>query len=67
MTIRRTRSNNRKEILAECDDCGTELTSEDVDFKDFLEQLKESGWLVGKNDSNEYTHTCNYCAKGMFT
>lgn len=48
------------ELVAECNECGMSEYGGTLEFREFVDQLKESGWAIRK-DGDEWTHTCPDC------
>lgn len=54
------RRSKDSEKVAECDGCGSEEYSGALDFKEFVDWLRQQGWRISKvND--EWTHVCPNC------
>lgn len=50
--------------MLECDSCNNTIEEEaHEEFVDFINQAKEAGWIVYKNVSNTWIHTCPDCRK----
>ncbi len=45
------------DLVAECDECGETREAETDDFHDFVEELKDAGWRIRKEDG-EWKHRC---------
>lgn len=54
----------RGDLVAECDDCGTDTEHQLQGCRDFLEfvaELKDDGWKVFKDEDGEWRHLCPDC------
>jgi len=57
MSIRR----DKGELVAECDECGTEFPGGvQDDFRTFIQELKDAGWKIRK-DGETWEHICPDC------
>ena len=57
-----TQNKHTKSWGITCDRCSTEFIEIEVDsFIGAVEELKELGWNVFKNEDDEWTHTCLEC------
>ena len=52
----------RGEKVAECNECGIEEFGGTLDFAEFVQQLKDTGWRIRK-DGDEWVHECPDCAR----
>ena len=50
----------RGEMIAECNECGTELPGGTLEFREFIADLKSEGWKI-KKDGDEWQHICPDC------
>lgn len=48
------------ELVAECDDCGLSEYGGTLEFKEFVQQLKDTGWKIRKEDG-QWLHRCPDC------
>lgn len=51
---------NRGETGVECDECGSEEWAGTLEFREFIDDLKEQGWCI-KNVGGEWSHYCPDC------
>lgn len=49
------------ELVAECEDCGISEYAGTLEFREFVEHLKDAGWKISK-DGDEWIHRCPECA-----
>jgi hypothetical protein len=49
------------ELIAECSECGEEHYGGTLEFRDFIDELKDLGWKI-KKDGDEWTHICEGCS-----
>lgn len=54
---------HQRDLIAECDGCGTEYQDDGSDFGEFIAILKEQGWLIWKDEEGQFTHYCPDCAE----
>lgn len=50
------------ELVAECNECGIEEFGGTLDFKEFVQQLKDTDWKIRKTDEG-WEHVCPDCAR----
>lgn len=61
MSIRKERG----EFVVECCECGMEEFGGTIDdFKEFVQQLKDTAWQIRK-DGDEWIHTCPDCVRAI--
>lgn len=48
------------ELVAECNDCGTEFAGGALEWSEFIADLKENGWKFHK-EGEEWEHFCSEC------
>ena len=49
------------ELVAECEDCGISEYAGTLEFREFVEHLKDAGWKISK-DGEEWIHRCQECS-----
>lgn len=49
------------ELVAECNDCGTHEYGGTLEFREFVQSLKDLGWRISK-DGEEWVHHCPECS-----
>lgn len=50
------------EYVATCNECGAEEYGGVVDdFRSFVRELKDRGWVIHKDDDDEWIHLCDDC------
>lgn len=52
------------ELVCECDGCGTEKYGGTLNFQMFVEDIKDEGWKIRK-DNGEWCHYCESCVEEM--
>ena len=50
-------------VIFECDNCGEELDTDETEFVDALDVLREEGWKAFKV-SGDWVHHCGDCRGG---
>lgn len=48
------------ELVVECHECGIEEFGGTLEFREFIQQLKDTGWKIRKED-DEWIHNCPSC------
>ena len=52
-------------VIFICDECGDDFNTDETDFLEALQAVKDEGWLVQRNNEDtEWMHICNECASG---
>lgn len=51
---------DKGEYVCTCDECGDKNYGGTLEFHDFVQQLKEDGWRIRK-DEDEWQHFCPEC------
>lgn len=49
-------------LVCECNECGHEDYGGTLDFAEFVNHLKRTGWKIRKVD-DDWTHTCPDCVR----
>lgn len=50
------------ELVCECNECGNEEYAGTLEFREFVQSLKEDGWKIRK-DGDVWLHICPKCAE----
>lgn len=48
------------ELICECDGCGQEHCGGTLEWSEFIQDLKDSGWKIRKEE-DEWQHYCDDC------
>ena len=56
------RTGHKGELEATCNECGAEEYGGNMDFREFVEDLKEQGWKVYRDEEEDtWQHLCPDC------
>lgn len=50
------------ELVAECNECGISEFGGTLEFKEFVQHLKDADWKIRK-DGDEWIHVCPDCSR----
>ena len=50
------------ELVAECNECGIEEFGGTLEFREFVQHLKDNDWKIRKEE-DEWIHTCPDCVR----
>lgn len=53
------------ELVCECNECGSEVYGGTLNFREFVADLKDQGWKIGK-DEDGWSHTCPDCQENTW-
>lgn len=53
---------DRGELVAECNECGTEFNGGTLEWSEFIEDLKSNDWKFRK-EGTEWEHFCPDCTR----
>lgn len=48
------------ELVCECNECGEEIHGGTMEFREFVDDLKRTGWKIRKEE-DEWMHFCPDC------
>ena len=59
-------SGSNFEVTCEGPGCSTSVATDGTTFKDFIEDIKQNGWIITKDDMGWHHYCCQQCREMPF-